>query len=148
MRYAQRGYTPGEQRRREQVRLQAACLLRFPGVLLSRWPLRACCHRRGSAAAAHSRATDPATTRAEPAAILGLRCCTARGTRRTETQVIRASLAIASTVNRRGLRRPDRTPGTIPTTEKARLIRAYRDRWRAVGGAAVAGTSMPRSRNR
>ena len=56
---------------------------RFPGVLLLRWPLRACCYRRGSTAAARSRATDPATTRAEPAAILGLRRCTARGTRRT-----------------------------------------------------------------
>jgi len=45
-------------------------------------PLRACCYRSGSADAARSRATDPATTRAEPAAILGLRRCTARGTRR------------------------------------------------------------------
>jgi hypothetical protein len=36
-------------------------------------PLLSCCYRRGSAAAARSRATDPATTRAEPAAILGLR---------------------------------------------------------------------------
>ena len=60
-----------------------SALCGFPGLLLSRWPLRACCHRRGSAAAAHSRATDPATTRAEPAAILGLRRCTARATRRT-----------------------------------------------------------------
>ena len=50
----------------------------FPGLLLSRWPLRACCYRRGSAAAARSRATDPAATRADPAAILGLRRCTAR----------------------------------------------------------------------
>src|SRR6476646_8533934 len=47
-----------------------------PGLLLSR-----CCHHRGSAAAARSRATAPATTRAEPAAILGLRRRTARGTR-------------------------------------------------------------------
>jgi hypothetical protein len=30
---------------------------RFPGVLLSRWPLRACCYRSGSADAARSRAT-------------------------------------------------------------------------------------------
>jgi hypothetical protein len=45
-------------------------------------PLPACCYRSGSADAARSRATDPATTRAEPAAILGLRRCTARGTRR------------------------------------------------------------------
>ena len=62
---------------REQVRLQAACLLRFPGVLLPRWPMRACCYPRGSAAAARSRATDPATTRAEPTAIRGLRRITA-----------------------------------------------------------------------
>ena len=55
----------------------------FPGVLLSRWPLRACCYRRGSADAARSRATDPAATRADPAAILGLRRCTARAARRT-----------------------------------------------------------------
>src|SRR5690242_20115466 len=38
----------------------------FPGVLLSRWPLRACRYRRGSADAARSRATDPAATRADP----------------------------------------------------------------------------------
>jgi hypothetical protein len=44
----------------------------------SRGPLRACCYRSGSAAAARSRATDPAMTRARPAAILGLRRCTAR----------------------------------------------------------------------
>ena len=56
---------------------------RFPGVLLPRRPLRACCYRSGSADAARSRATAPATTRAEPAAILSLRRCTARGTRRT-----------------------------------------------------------------
>jgi hypothetical protein len=46
-------------------------------------PLRACCYRRGSAAAARSRATDPAATRAHPAAILGLRRCTARATQGT-----------------------------------------------------------------
>ena len=56
---------------------------RFPGVLLSRGPLRACCYRSGSAAAARSRATDPAATRAHPAAILGLRRCTARATQGT-----------------------------------------------------------------
>ena len=50
----------------------------FPVSFLTRWPLRACCYRRGSAEAARSRATDPAATRAEPAAILGLRSCTAR----------------------------------------------------------------------
>jgi hypothetical protein len=41
------------------------------------------CYRSGSADAARSRATAPTTTRADPAAILGLRRCTARGTRRT-----------------------------------------------------------------
>jgi hypothetical protein len=56
---------------------------RFPGAFLSRWPLRACCYRRGSADAARSRASDPAATRAEPSAILGLRRCTARAARRT-----------------------------------------------------------------
>ena len=49
---------------------------------LSRWPLRARCYRSGSADAARSRATDPATTRAEPTAILGRRRCPARATRR------------------------------------------------------------------
>ena len=44
--------------------------------------LGACCYRSGSADAARSRATDPATTRAEPAAIRGLRRCAARATRR------------------------------------------------------------------
>jgi hypothetical protein len=66
----------------------------FPGVLLSRWPLRACCYRRGSADAARSRATDPAATRAEPAAILGLRRCTARAARRTLNTAFGASMAI------------------------------------------------------
>ena len=55
----------------------------LPGVLLSRGPLRACCYRSGSAAAARSRAADPATTRAHPAAVLGLRRCTARATQGT-----------------------------------------------------------------
>ena len=41
-------------------------------------PGRACCYWRGSADAARSRASDPAADRARPAAILGLRCCTAR----------------------------------------------------------------------
>lgn len=49
---------------------------------LAVWPLWACCYRSGSADAARSRATDPATTRAEPTAVLGLRRCTARATRR------------------------------------------------------------------
>jgi hypothetical protein len=45
--------------------------------------MRACCYRSGSAVAARSRATDPAATRAYPAAIRGLRRCTARATKRT-----------------------------------------------------------------
>jgi hypothetical protein len=45
--------------------------------------LRARCYRSGSADAARSRATDPATTRAYPAAILGLRRCTARANQGT-----------------------------------------------------------------
>ena len=36
--------------------MHAECLPRFAGALLSRWPLRACCYRSGSAAAARSRA--------------------------------------------------------------------------------------------
>jgi hypothetical protein len=56
---------------------------RFPGVLLPRGPLQACSYRSGSADAARSRATDPAMTRAHPAAILGLRRCTARATQGT-----------------------------------------------------------------
>ena len=94
---------------------------RFPGVLLSRGPLRACCYRRGSAAAARSRATDPAATRAHPAAILGLRRCTARATQGTWITAFGASTAIASTVSRRGQRRPHHTPRTIPTTVEASL---------------------------
>jgi hypothetical protein len=39
-------------------------------------------------------------TRAEPTAILGLRRCTARGTRRTQNTAVGASLATASTVIR------------------------------------------------
>ena len=119
----------------------------FPGVLLPRWPLRACCYRRGSADAARSRATDPATARADPAAVLGLRRCTARATRRTPNTAAGASLAIASTVSRRGWRRPDRTPMTIPTTEKAT---SYRDRWRAVSVCvpAAAGALVPGLRSR
>jgi hypothetical protein len=46
-------------------------------------PGRACCYWRGSADAARSRASDPAADRARPAAILGLRCCTARAASRT-----------------------------------------------------------------
>ena len=90
----------------------------FPGLLLSRWPLRACCYRRGSADAARSRATDPAAARAEPTAILGLRRCTAPAARRTWKTAVGVSLAIACTVSRRGWRRPDRTPMTICATEE------------------------------
>ena len=61
----------------------ASCANGFPGVLLSRRPLRACCYRSGSADAARSRATDPATIRTDPATILGLRRCTARAAHRT-----------------------------------------------------------------
>jgi hypothetical protein len=94
---------------------------RFPGVLLSRGTLRACCYRSGSAAAARSRATDPAATRAHPAAILGLRRCTARATQGTWITAFGASTAIASTVSRRGQRRPHHRPMTIPATVEASL---------------------------
>jgi hypothetical protein len=59
------------------------CLLRFSWCSLIAVAAAACCYRSGSAAAARSRATDPATTRAHPAAILGLRRCTARATHGT-----------------------------------------------------------------
>jgi hypothetical protein len=118
------------------------CLLRFPGVLLSRWPLRACHYRRGSADAARSRATDPAAIRAEPTAILGLRRCTARAARRTFKATFGASLATASTVIRRGWRRRHGTPMTIHATGETRPNhRKNRDGRRAAGVsvAAVAG---------
>ena len=136
---------------------------RFPGVLLPRGPLRACCYRRGSADAARSRATDPAATRAHPAAILGLRRCTARATQGTWITAFGASTAIASTVSRRGWRRPHHTPMTIPTTVEASLYwgvsvalkkGADRARWRSrrraagVGVRAAAGALGPGSRNR
>jgi hypothetical protein len=123
----------------------------FPGVLLSRWPLRACCYRRGSADAARSRATDPAASRAEPAAILGLRRCTARAARRTSNTVGSASAAIASTVSRRGWRRRHGTPMTIHASGETRSDqRRYRDSRRAAGVsvAAVAGASASSLRNR
>ena len=116
----------------------------FPGVLLSRWPLRACRYRRGSADAARSRATDPAAIRAEPAAILGLRRCTARAARRTVRATFGASLAIASAVSRRGWRRRHGTPRIIHATGETRLNqRKNRDTRRAAGVsvAAVAGAS-------
>ena len=122
------------------------CLLRFPGLLLSRWPLRACCYRRGSADAARSRATDPAATRAEPAAILGLRRCTARAARRTLNTAFGASVAIASTVSRRGWRRRHGTPMTIHATgETSSHRRKNRDIRRAAGVSvpAVAGACVP-----
>ena len=112
----------------------------FPGVLLPRWPLRACCYRSGSADAARSRATDAAATRAHPAAILGLRCCTARASQGTWITAFGASTAIASTVSRRGQRMARHTPRTIPTTVKASLYSGvfaalkkavYRDTWRS-----------------
>src|ERR1039457_3282969 len=106
----------------------------FPGVLLSRWPLRACRYRRGSADAARSRATDPAATRAEPTAILGLRRCTARAAPRTMKTTFGAPAASASTVSRRGWRRRHGTPMTIHATGKTRSDhRKYRDSRRAVG---------------
>ncbi len=116
----------------------------FPGVLLSRWPLRACRYRRGSADAARSLATDPAPIRAEPAAILGLRRCTARAARRTLNTVGSASAAIASTVSRRGWRRRNGTPMTIPATVRTGLDqRKNRDSRRPAGVSvpAVAGAS-------
>jgi len=65
------------------VALAGVAVLAGPGVLSSRRPLRARCYRSGTAAAARSRAADPAMTRAHPAAILGLRRCTARATQGT-----------------------------------------------------------------
>ena len=129
------------------------CFLRFPGVLLSRWPLRACYYRRGSADAARSRATDPAATRAEPTAILGLRRCTARAARRTPNTTFGASAAIASTVSRRGWRRRHGTPMTIHATGETRSIRTVRknrDSRRAAGVSvpAVAWASVPSLRIR
>ena len=123
----------------------------FPGVLLSRWPLRACRYRRGSADAARSRATDPAATRAEPTAILGLRRCTARAARRTPNTTFGASAAIASTVSRRGWRRRHGTPMTIHASGETRSDRQkYRDSRRAVGVSvsAVAGAAAPSLRIR
>jgi hypothetical protein len=110
-----------------------------------------CRYRRGSADAARSRATDPAATRAEPAAILGLRRCTARAARRTLNTTFGASAAVASTVSRRGWRRRHGTPTTIPATEKTGSARwKYRDSRRAAGVSvpAVAGASVPGLRNR
>ncbi len=102
----------------------------------------ACCYRRGSADAARSRATDPAATRAEPAAILGLRRCTARAARRTLNAMGSASAAIASTVSRRGWRRRHGTLRTTSATGETRPNqRKNRDIRRAAGVsvAAVAG---------
>ena len=115
------------------------------------WHGGACRYRRGSAAAARSRATDPAASRAEPTAILGLRRCTARAARRTLNTTFGASTAIQSTVSRRGWRRRHGTPMTIPATGKTRSDRRkYRDSRRAVGVSvpAVAGACVPSLRNR
>ena len=79
-------------------------------------------YRRGSADAARSRATAPAATKAEPTAILGLRRCTARGTRRKQNTPTGASPAIASTVSRRGLRRPVRTRRDYPRDLESRGV--------------------------
>ena len=108
-------------------------------------PMRGC-YRRGSAAAARSRATDPAATRAEPAAILGLRRCTARAARRTLCTAIGASMAIASTVSRRGWRRRHGTAMTIPATGRTSSHRRKnRDSRRPVGVSVpvVAGVCVP-----
>ena len=121
----------------------------------------------GSAAAARSRATDAAETRAHPAAILGLRRCMARAIQGTWITAFGASTAIASTVSRRGHRRPHHTPRTTPTTVKASLYwgvcaalkkAVYRDWWRSKwrsrrraagpGVLAAAGAVGPGSRNR
>ena len=109
---------------------------RFPGVLLSRGPLRACCYRSGSAAAARSRATDPAVTRAHPAAILGLRRCTAQATQGTWITAFGASTAIASTVSRRGQRRkptPNAALAKMPPSQGPLRACCYRS-----GSAAAA----------
>ena len=122
------------------------CFLRFPGVLLSRWPLRVCCYRRGSADAARSRATDPAATRAEPTAILGLRRCTARAARRTPNTTFGASAAIASTVSRRGWRRRHGTSMTIHATGETSSHRRKNREIRRAAGVSVpagAGAGMP-----
>src|ERR1700761_6733897 len=117
---------------------------RFPGVLLPRWPLRACCYRSGSADAARSRATDPAATRAEPTAILGLRRCTARAARRTLRATSGASLVIPSAVSRRGWRRRHGTPRTIHATgETGSYQRKNRDTRRAAGVSVGAVAEAP-----
>jgi hypothetical protein len=63
--------------------VRAWLLVLLDGDTRARPRSHASCYRRGSADAARSRATDPAATRAEPTAILGLRRCTARAARRT-----------------------------------------------------------------
>ena len=116
-----------------------------------KWPLRARCYRRGSADAARSRATDPAATRAEPTAILGLRRRTARAARRTLKTASGASLAIASAVSRCGWRRRHGTPRTIHATgETGSYQRKNRDTRRAAGVsvAAVAGAAAARLRKK
>jgi hypothetical protein len=113
----------------------------FPGVLLSRWPLRACYYRRGSADAARSRATDPAATRAEPAAILGLRRCTARAARRTLNAMGSASAAIASTVSRRGWRRRHGTLRTTLATGETRPNQRKNSDTRRAAGVSVAAVA-------
>jgi HAD superfamily hydrolase (TIGR01509 family) len=101
-------------------------------------------------------------TRAHPAAILGLRRCTARASQGTWITAFWASTAIAGTVSRRGWRRPHHTPMTIPATGEANLYwgvsaalkkGAVRARWRSrrqaagAGVPAAAGAWGPGSRN-
>jgi hypothetical protein len=130
---------------------QRTCLLRFSRCSPIAVALWACRYRRGSADAARSRATDPAATRAEPTAILGLRRCTALAARRTLNTTSGASAAIASTVSRRGWRRRHGTPMTIPATGKTGSARRkYRASRRAPGVSvpAAAGAFVPSLRNR
>ncbi len=64
------------------------------------------------------------------------------------TRRVRASPAIASTVSRRGWRRPDRTPKTIHDRGSKGVQGVPRSLAGRGVGAAVAGTCRPRSRNR
>jgi hypothetical protein len=98
----------------------------------------------GSADAARSRATDPAATKAEPAAILGLRRCTARAARTTMKATFGASLAITNPVTRRGWRSRHGTPRTIHATGATRPNqRKNRDTRRAAGVSVPAVAGAP-----
>jgi hypothetical protein len=115
---------------------------------------RCSCYRRGSADAARSRATDPAVTRADPTATLGLRRCTARTARRTPCTAFGASPAIASAVSRRGWRSRHGTLMTTDATGETRLtVQKTRSIRRAAGVSVLgvsgaAGALMPRLRIR